>query len=116
MNTVYKICRSKEWAQAEAEGVFRGNGDDARDGLIHLSAIDQVAGTFERHFRGDHDLVLVAIDAAALGKALRWERSLRGELYPHLYGPLPLQAVQAVEALPQAFESLFGRPKSDDTR
>ena len=44
--------------------------------------------------------MLVAVDAAALGDALRWEPSRGGALFPHLYGPLPLGAVRGVSPLP----------------
>lgn len=112
MTTVYKICRRAEWAAAEFAGVYRGNADDRRDGFIHLSAVDQVAGTLARHFAGEDDLVLVAIDTDALGDALKWEPSRRGDLFPHLYGPLPLSAVHAVEALPAA--ALGHEDRSDE--
>lgn len=113
MTTVYKICRRDEWARAEAEGVYRGNADDARDGFIHLSAVDQVAGTLARHFDGQNDLLLVAVDTRALGEALKWEPSRGGDVFPHLYGPLPLSAVHAVESLPAALAGVAGK---DDAR
>jgi uncharacterized protein (DUF952 family) len=65
-----------------------------------------VAGTLERHFSGQDDLVLVAIDTAALGEALKWEPSRGGDLFPHLYGPLSLSAVHAVESLPAALAAM----------
>ncbi len=102
VTTVYKICRRADWEAARAQGVYRGNADDARDGFIHLSAVDQVSGTLARHFAGWDDLVLVAIDSHALGDALRWEPSRGGDLFPHLYAPLPLSAVHSVESLPPA--------------
>ena len=46
------------------------------------------------------DLVLAAIDAAALGGALRYEPSRGGALFPHLYGALPMTAVRWVKPLP----------------
>ncbi len=100
MTTVYKICGRGEWELAESAGSYEGNADDARDGFIHLSGVDQVAGTLSRHFAGRDNLVLVAVDAEALGDALRWEPSRGGALFPHLYGSLPLSAVTGVEALP----------------
>ena len=96
---VFKICSRTEWAAAEAAGVYTGNGDDLRDGFIHLSARDQVAGTRAKHYAGKCDLVLVAIDADALGDALRWEPSRGGVLFPHLYGSLAISAVIGVTEL-----------------
>ncbi|MGH6768227.1 MAG: DUF952 domain-containing protein [Xanthobacteraceae bacterium] len=90
---IYKICRTPEWREAERARVFRGAPVDLHDGFIHFSTADQVAETAARHFAGAGDLVLVAVDAAALGDALRWEPSRGGALFPHLYGTLPLAAV-----------------------
>ncbi|HEY7296484.1 MAG TPA: DUF952 domain-containing protein [Xanthobacteraceae bacterium] len=90
---VYKICRAGEWGEAEKTGAFHGSEVDFMDGYIHLSAPDQVAETAAQHFAGMPDLVLVAVDGAALGPALKWEASRGGALFPHLYAPLPLDAV-----------------------
>ena len=65
-----------------------------------FSTAEQVAETAARHFAGQSDLVLLAIDAAALGPALRYEPSRGGALFPHLYGKLPLTAVRWVKPLP----------------
>ncbi len=98
--TVYKICAAAQWREAELARVFRGAGIDAQDGYIHFSTVDQVAGTAAKHFADAADLVLVAVDAAALGSALKWEPSRGGALFPHLYGVLPLEAVKWVKPLP----------------
>jgi uncharacterized protein (DUF952 family) len=98
--TIYKICGQAEWRAAEAAGTFRGSPVDARDGFIHFSGAAQVIETATRHFAGQTDLVLVAVDAAALGAALRWERSRHDDLFPHLYATLPLSAVRWTKSLP----------------
>ncbi|MET0569518.1 MAG: DUF952 domain-containing protein [Hyphomicrobiaceae bacterium] len=90
---VYKICDRSSWEQARASGRYFGSSDDARDGFIHLSAPNQVAGTLDKHFAGQNNLLLIAVDAAALGQALRWEPSRGGALFPHLYQPLDFAAV-----------------------
>jgi uncharacterized protein (DUF952 family) len=92
-DSVFKICGREEWRAAEAAGHYDGNADDARDGFIHLSAKDQVAGTLAKHYAGRTDLVLVSVDPDALGAALKWEPSRGGALFPHLYGKLPVSAV-----------------------
>lgn len=97
---VYKITPEFQWREAEAAGSFGGAPVDLADGFIHFSAADQVRETAARHFAGQADLLLVAVDAAALGPSLRWEPSRGGALFPHLYGPLPLGAVRAVAKLP----------------
>jgi uncharacterized protein (DUF952 family) len=98
--TVYKICESALWREAERVGAFRGAPVDTRDGYIHLSTAAQVRETAAKHFAGAADLLLVAVDADALNGALKWEVSRGGELFPHLYGALPLAAVLWVEPLP----------------
>lgn len=85
---VYKILHQAEWHALERDGELRGSAVDLRDGFVHLSSGEQVAETAARHFAGAEDLVLLAIDAGALGDALRWEPSRGGALFPHLYRPL----------------------------
>ena len=96
---VYKIAPAALWCEAQSAGIFRGAPVDHADGFIHLSTAAQVRDTAARHFAGQDDLVLVTVEAEALGPALRWEPSRRGALFPHLYGPLPLDAVRAVVPL-----------------
>jgi uncharacterized protein (DUF952 family) len=102
VTTIYKICGRAAWREAEAGGAFRGSEVDARDGFIHFSTAAQVAETAARHFANASDLVLVAVDADALGPSLKWEPSRGGALFPHLYGPLPLSAVRWTRPLPRA--------------
>jgi uncharacterized protein (DUF952 family) len=99
VTTIYKICPATAWREAERQGVYRGSADDIRDGFIHFSTAAQVAGTAAKHFAGQADLVLVAVPAAALGDALRWEPSRGGQLFPHLYGELAPGAAITVRAL-----------------
>lgn len=96
---VFKICARQAWAAAVAAGRFEGADVDRRDGFIHFSTAAQVAETAARHFRGQPDLVLVAVRLADLAE-LRWEPSRGGALFPHLYGPLPMTAVDWVVPLP----------------
>lgn len=91
---IYKILSASEWHEAERAGVYRGSADDKRDGFIHFSTAEQTLGTYEKYFADKPDLMLAAIDTAALGDALKWEPSRGGALFPHLYGDLPLSAVR----------------------
>jgi uncharacterized protein (DUF952 family) len=97
---VYKLADRVAWQAADAAGSFAGSAVDVRDGFIHFSTAAQVRETAARHFAGQADLLLIAVDADALGDALRWEPSRGGDLFPHLYGPLPLRAVRSVAPLP----------------
>ncbi len=98
--TIYKICTTQEWAQAEHAGAFTGSAVDLEDGFIHFSTGAQAVETARRHFAGQDGLVLVAVDAGALGAELKWEPSRGGDLFPHLYAPLPVSAATSVVALP----------------
>jgi uncharacterized protein (DUF952 family) len=100
MTLVYKICPRALWNQAERDGVFRGAPVDHADGFIHFSTAEQVRETAAKHFAGAADLILVAVDGKQLGPALKWEPSRGGALFPHLYGELPLTAVQWAKPLP----------------
>jgi uncharacterized protein (DUF952 family) len=95
---VFKVATRKAWEEACRLGAFGGSGDDRRDGFIHLSASHQLPGTFARHFKGQSDLVLIELDAGALGDELRWEHSGAGDLFPHLYSALPTAAARALRA------------------
>lgn len=101
MPKIYKICPEALWRQAEREGVFRGTPNDTRDGFIHFSTASQLAETARKHFAGQDGLLLIALDSDSLGPALAWEPSRgRSELFPHLYGELPLSAVERAVPLP----------------
>jgi uncharacterized protein (DUF952 family) len=97
---IYKICESALWREAKRSDAFRGAPVDLRDGFIHFSTSEQVRETAAKHFAGSADLMLVAVEVAALGDALKWEVSRGGDLFPHLYGPLPLAAVLWAKPLP----------------
>ncbi len=113
MPLLYKIAPASLWRQAEQEGVFRGSEHDKRDGFIHFSTPAQAAETAARHFAGQDDLLLIAVDAAALGDALKWEPSRGGALFPHLYGELALNAVHRIIALPLGSDGRHRFPPLD---
>src|SRR5688572_11445449 len=100
MTTAYKIVAADLWQAAEDSGVFAGAGIDLSDGFIHLSTGAQARATARLYFAGQDNLMLVAIDGASLGDELKYEPSRDGDLFPHLYGPLPLTAVLSVRPLP----------------
>ena len=100
MALIFKILAAEEWRAAAAAGVFVGSAVDRRDGYIHFSSVARAPETAAKWFAGRNDLVLVAVEADALGPALRWEPSRGGALFPHLYGALPLAAVAWTRSLP----------------
>jgi uncharacterized protein (DUF952 family) len=100
MHVIYKICSALLWQEAEKAGSFAGAPIDIQDGYLHFSTAEQVRETAARHFAGQSNLLLIAIDADSLGEALRYEPSRGGDLFPHLYAHLPLSAVRWVKPLP----------------
>ena len=92
-DTAFKIFTAAQWAQFEADGVFHGAPVDLADGYIHLSAIDQLQGTLDKHFAGQDGLVIAEVNLAQLGESIIWEESRGGALFPHIYGPLPMSAI-----------------------
>ncbi|MBZ9656298.1 DUF952 domain-containing protein [Phyllobacterium lublinensis] len=97
---IYKIASRPLWQAAEASGVFEGAPIDLADGYIHFSTAAQAVETAAKHFAGQDDLLLVAVETDRLGDALIYEVSRGGELFPHLYASLPLAAVRWVKPLP----------------
>ncbi|MGH7123411.1 MAG: DUF952 domain-containing protein [Stellaceae bacterium] len=97
---IYHMCRRDEWLAAKVVGTYRGSSQDAADGFIHFSTAEQIRESARKHRAGQGDLVLVTVETAGLGAALKWESSRGGALFPHLYGPLPLGAVVRVDPLP----------------
>lgn len=99
-SVIYKICPRALWREAEAAGIFKGAPIDLADGYIHFSTEGQMAETAAKHFAGQDDLLLIAVDADSLGDALKYEVSRGGPLFPHLYAPLAVNAVLWVKPLP----------------
>ncbi|MEL7080661.1 MAG: DUF952 domain-containing protein [Pseudomonadota bacterium] len=97
---IFKIFRAGEWAEFDAAGVTTGAPIDVADGYVHFSTADQAAETAAKHFAGEDGLVLLALEADALGPALKWEPSRGGALFPHLYRELRMEDVLWSEALP----------------
>lgn len=98
--TAYKVLTAEQMAALEHEGSFAGAPVDVADGYIHLSTAAQLTETVDRHFAGQDDLHVAAVDLEALGDRIRWEEARGGQRFPHLYGgALPLDAVVAYSPL-----------------
>lgn len=108
--TIYKIVPSELWQEARKAGLFKGAAIDLKDGYIHFSTAAQAIETARLHFAGEADLLLVAVDATVFGEALKWEASRGGDLFPHLYANLPLDAVLWEKPLPLGADGLHVFP------
>jgi uncharacterized protein (DUF952 family) len=109
--TVYKIVPEQLWLEAQPTGVFSGAPIDVADGFIHFSTAVQAKETARLHFAGQNDLLLIAVDGVSLGEALVFEPSRNGDLFPHLYSPLPLSAVLWQKPLPLGQDGLHVFPE-----
>lgn len=83
---------------------LKGAPIDLEDGYIHFSTAKQARETAAKHFAGQQDLLLISVSSSAIAADLAYEPSRGGELFPHLYGDLPLSAVIATEILPLGAE------------
>jgi len=93
--TAYKVLTAEQMATLERDGRFQGAPIDLADGYVHLSTADQLTETVDKHFAGQSDLHVAAVDLGSFGESLKWEESRGGQLFPHLYGPLLLETVVA---------------------
>lgn len=99
MTRIFKILPGADWERAISLRRFDGSATDVADGFIHFSTADQLAETARRHFAGQAGLVVLEVEADALGPALRWEPSRGGAPFPHLYGPLEVTHVLSFRPL-----------------
>ena len=97
---IFKIFRRTEWDAFRAAGETAGAPIDLADGYIHFSTSATVAQTASKYFAAESDLVLLALDPATLGPALKWEPARGGVLFPHLYRTLNLAEVVWDKSLP----------------
>ena len=96
MDTIaYKILTKQQMDVLEHQGEFAGAPIDLADGYVHLSTAAQAAETLDKHFAGQSDLWIAAVDLEAMGDAVKWEESRGGALFPHLYAPMSLSTVIA---------------------
>lgn len=91
--TAFKVLTAQQWAGFERERVFRGAPVDIEDGYIHLSTAAQLDTTIAKYFAGQSDLMIAEVDLIQLGDAVRWEAARGGDLFPHIYAELPIEAV-----------------------
>ena len=107
---IYRVVSREDWEHAQALGQVPRCGADERDGFVHLSTLETVLQTANLYFDVSEEPLVLKIDAALLGSALKWEAvaSRGGALFPHLYAPgIPLPTVQAAIVLEHAGEQGF---------
>jgi uncharacterized protein (DUF952 family) len=110
MALIYHITPAAEWAAAQARGFYTAD-SLAAEGFIHCSKLDQVLEVAARYYRGQHGLLLLAIAPARVTAEIRAEDSHgNGVFYPHIYGPLNLDAVTAALPFEPGRDGSFSLP------
>jgi uncharacterized protein (DUF952 family) len=92
---IFHITTQEQWNHAALAGKYQAD-SLVTEGFIHCSTAAQVESSGRRHFAGQAGLVVLTIDPDKLRWELRWEDS-HGEIFPHLYGPLDVEAVISVQ-------------------
>jgi uncharacterized protein (DUF952 family) len=113
---ILHIVARSEWVKAVGRGSY-APASLAAEGFIHCSTLAQVVATANRFYRGQKGLVVLCIEEERLRVELRYEASARtrgegaGELFPHLYGELNVDAVMRVVGLPCEMDGSFRLPE-----
>lgn len=110
---IFHIAEAAHWDAARAAGSYRISTRGltlAEEGFIHAARRDQVLPVAERYYADAGPLLLLTIDPARLVSPVREEEVAPGEVYPHIYGPLDLDAVVAVAPLERGPDGRFVLP------
>lgn len=110
LSTIFHITTDAAWEAARLAGVYTADSLE-REGFIHLSTREQVLRVAGRFYRGQPGLLLLAVDTTRLTAELRYEESEPGHHFPHLYGPLNLDAVLAAYPFPHEPDGSFRLPQ-----
>lgn len=99
MPVIYHITTGSEWEAAKQKGAYEA-ASLKEEGFIHCSQPEQVPGVLERFFAGKTGLVKLSIDTVKLKSQLiyEWSPSI-ADTFPHIYGPINLDAVTDVEII-----------------
>ena len=108
---IFKVIDKDEWQKAKQSGTYGGSEKDLKDGYIHFSTANQVIESAAKHCAGQTGLVLLTVDGDLLEPSLKWEVARDDELFPHLYGDLPINAVLKAEELPLGSDGLHIFPE-----
>jgi uncharacterized protein (DUF952 family) len=111
MATFFHIVAKSKWQQALNDGSYAAS-SIAKEGFIHCSLARQVVGVANGKYAGQKDLVLLEIDESKVNpKVIHEDLYNLNDLYPHIYGPLNLDAVVRVLEFPSNFDGAFTLPK-----
>jgi len=115
---IFHITSRRSWDEAQERGNYRAE-SLATEGFIHCSTVSQVLPVAENFYKGQHGLVLLAIEPTLLSSDLKWEPPSggtppsgvpKGDMFPHIYGPINLDAVVNVVELEEDPQGKFKMP------
>ena len=108
MSVIFHITRSQQWEEAKQVQSYRGDTLDS-EGFIHCSTLSQTTRSANKFFVGQTGLVLLSIDSEKVESELKYELAA-GENYPHIYGPLNVDAVLKVMEFEAGADGKFELP------
>lgn len=94
---IFHLCQRQDWLNSQVQGEYR-NDSLAREGFIHCSQSEQIIEVANRYFKDEPDVIVLWIDPDKLTSEIRWEKSDHA-YFPHVYGPINLEAVETVTDL-----------------
>lgn len=99
MPIIYHLVTPKSWAEAQEKGYYEA-ASLKEEGFIHCCEAGQIKGVIERYYSNVPDLHKLVIDTSKLTSQLiyDWSPSTQ-DTFPHIYGPIQLEAVIGIEAL-----------------
>ncbi len=98
MGNIYHIVTAAAWSPFKGKSNYFAD-SLAIEGFIHCSTKAQVAGVLERYYVGQSNLLLLKINPKKLTSELRYEAATDNELFPHVYGVINFEAIEAVEKI-----------------
>jgi uncharacterized protein (DUF952 family) len=116
---IYHITSLEAWNEARQRGDYR-TGSLETEGFIHCSTDQQVIPVAEKYYKGQEKLILLVIEPERLTSDLKWEPPAEGapppgvpegSLFPHIYGPINLEAVVRVFDLQSQPDGKYGFPQ-----
>jgi uncharacterized protein (DUF952 family) len=110
VSVILHIVKREKWENAKSEGVYRGDTLDSR-GFIHCSTSKQIVKVANTLFRAQKGLVLLYISTSRVQSEIRYESAGNEGLYPHIYGPLNIDAVVKIAQFEPARNGWFTLPK-----
>ncbi len=108
MKTILHICSRGDWKIAQQAGEYTA-ASLASEGFIHCSTLGQVVKTANRFYQGQRDLVLLILDAGRVTADIKCEAA-DADLFPHIYGPINLDAVVGVQEFAPDADGTFQQP------